>query len=720
MVPLRNNLEEPPVGEEASRQKRIVPSSEEAPATSQAVSTSEGGAVFQEEREEAAPTSLRIVSRGLFAMPEILPPREDDDLDLALPPPPRSVLPEQKPPPPSAAPPRSASSSPPPASRAPASIPPPSLPPASLRAVSNGPFPALPPASSPSSRLRPSSDAQAPNPPETTFSDLLVHLLRALGVEMAFGLTGGAVAHLCAALERGKMRVVHCRHEAGAVFSAVESYFSNDRPGCVFVTTGPGLTNAITGIAAARRDGAKLLLISGATGAPQRGRWAFQETSHYTMPFSGLFTAGPLFHYAASIEQPVELFEAFRRIASGFQKPGCFVAHLSLPLTTQISGELEPLSGGPISMMPLRCADSTASECAQMLGQEPFAIWVGFGARRAWKEVRELARRTGAPVMCSPRGKGIFPEDDPQFLGVTGFGGHEGVFDYMHAQRPSYILVLGTRLGEFTSFWSPDLVPTKGFIHVDIDPEVPGAAYPDVTTIGVQADIQSFIDALLARLPSRPMEPQYSPVPKSKRSEMFPRPNGLVRPSFLMQVIQRVIVEGSDAPIMTEAGNAFAWGTNMLHFSDPGRYRVSTGFGSMGHAVTGVVGMAMAHGRKAVALAGDGAMLMNSEVSTAVQHGIPAVWIVLNDSAYGMIDQGMAALKLPSPDTSIPRTDFVMIAKGMGADGVRVEREADVARALELAMAAKGPFVVDVVIDPTEKAPAGRRFKSLDEQVERT
>jgi acetolactate synthase I/II/III large subunit len=129
--------------------------------------------------------------------------------------------------------------------------------------------------------------------------------------------------------------------------------------------------------------------------------------------------------------------------------------------------------------------------------------------------------------------------------------------------------------------------------------------------------------------------------------------------------------------------------------------------------------MAMARGGKAVALAGDGAMLMNSEVSTAVQHNVPAVWIVLNDSAYGMIHQGMAALQLPSPDTAIPTTDFAMIAKGMGAEGVRVEREADVAQALAQAMAAKGPFVVDVVIDPTVKAPAGRRFKSLDDQVDR-
>jgi acetolactate synthase I/II/III large subunit len=712
MVPVRNSLKEPEMLDEVG-----AAASAQLPAAGAAafptLGVSPAADALDGDSEEQAPTSLRVVSRGLFVMPEILPRRGDDDLDFDVAELRREAPPPVSAPPPPSVPAQSQRFSPdPPGSRRS-----PSLPPPSIRSVSNGPFPALPPPSSPSSRMRPASDVHAVPAADTTFSDHLVALLKGFGIDTAFGLTGGAVGYLVSALGRGGMKVVHCRHETGAVFAAVESYYASDSPGCVFATTGPGLLNAITGVAAARRDGAKLLLISGATAAPQRGRWAFQETSHYTMPVSGLLTAGPLFHCAATIEQPVELFEAFRRIASGFQKPGGFVAHLSLPITTQISGELEPLSGGPISMMPLLCADSTANECARLLRETPFAIWVGFGARKAWKQVRELARRTGAPVMCSPRGKGIFPEDHPQFLGVTGFGGHESVLDYMCTQRPPYILVLGTRLGEFTSFWSPDLVPTKGFIHVDIDPEVPGAAYPDVTTVGVQADIRSFLDALLARLPSRDAPQQHLATPASKRSAPFPRLNAPVRPDFLMQMIQRVVVEGTDAPVITEAGNAFAWGTNMLHFSAPDRYRVSTGFGSMGHAVTGVIGMAMARQGKAVAIAGDGAMLMNSEISTAVEHQIPAVWIVLNDSAYGMIHQGMTALRMEPVATTIPRTDFVMIARGMGADGVRVENEADVVRALEQAMAAPGPFVVDVVIDPTVPAPAGRRNKSLTEQA---
>jgi acetolactate synthase-1/2/3 large subunit len=183
-----------------------------------------------------------------------------------------------------------------------------------------------------------------------------------------------------------------------------------------------------------------------------------------------------------------------------------------------------------------------------------------------------------------------------------------------------------------------------------------------------------------------------------------------------MEAIQRVVVEGSDAVVMTEAGNSFAWGTHALQFREPGRYRVSTSFGSMGHAVAGVVGAALGRGGKAVAIAGDGAMLMNSEVSTAVQYRARAVWIVLNDARYGMIHQGMQVQGFEPVETLFPAADFVMIARGMGADGVRVEREEDLQAALETAMAAAGPFVVDVVIDPEEPAPFLQRIKSLIEQ----
>ncbi|MCG8461252.1 MAG: thiamine pyrophosphate-dependent enzyme, partial [Holophagales bacterium] len=153
-----------------------------------------------------------------------------------------------------------------------------------------------------------------------------------------------------------------------------------------------------------------------------------------------------------------------------------------------------------------------------------------------------------------------------------------------------------------------------------------------------------------------------------------------------------------------------------LRFSQPGRYRVSTLFGSMGHTATGVVGASLASGKKAVAVVGDGSMLMSSEISTAAQYGARAVWIVLNDAAYGMCRDGHQALGLTTEQTAIPRVDFVAWSRAMGAGGAKIDSEDMVEEVLEQAMGADGPFVVDVHIDPTEASPLLRRFESLIQQ----
>ncbi|HEX2670969.1 MAG TPA: thiamine pyrophosphate-dependent enzyme, partial [Polyangiaceae bacterium] len=275
---------------------------------------------------------------------------------------------------------------------------------------------------------------------------------------------------------------------------------------------------------------------------------------------------------------------------------------------------------------------------------------------------------------------------------------------------------LGSRLGEMSSFWLPELAPADGFIHVDLEAEVFGAAYPDVSTIGVQAEIGSFLRDLLRAWPEK-SEPRPTLGPRRKAEpELVARAEAAVRPSYLMQQIQREVIEQSDAIVMTEAGNSFSLGSQKLHFPEPGRYRVSAGFGSMGHATAGVLGAAMARGNKAFAIVGDGAMLMLNEFNTAANYGIGAVWIVLNDARYGMIEQGMRSVGWTPFETDFPRADFVAIARGMGADGIRVDREQDVAAALQLGLASLGPFVIDVIIDPTEVAPAGQRNQSLGKQ----
>lgn len=550
--------------------------------------------------------------------------------------------------------------------------------------------------------------------PQNSIAEVVVKMLETLKITKAYGVSGGAIAPIWNALERSSIQVLHFRHEAGAAFAAAEAYFASGEPVVVFTTTGPGLTNALTGLLAARWEGAKVLFLSPFTSAAQRGRFAFQETSAYTMPMSDIFTSGKLFDFATTLECASELRGIQTRLAKGFAGPGGFVAHLSVPTATQTQLTDTSLAEVKLSGSKVTAGKKAIARCAELLKEGPFAIWVGFGARGAAKKIRKLAERTGAAVMCSPRAKGIFPEDHPQFIGVTGFGGHSSVLTYMQEYLPQRVLVLGTRLGEFTSFWNPAMVPEGGFIQVDIDPHAFGAAYPEVETFSIQSDAKVFLKQLLKRFPKK--SPPSVSFPRPGRDRISPESRGPVRPQVLMQEIQRVIVEGSDAVVMTEAGTSFAWGTNALRFDRPGRYRVSTGFGSMGQAVTGVLGAALASKGKAVAIVGDGAMLMNSEVSTAVKYGIPAVWIVLNDGRYNLCDRGMAALGFEGIDAMIPQTNFGLLARSMGAESIRVEKESDLAAALEKAMTAIAPFVVDVDIDPTVPAPIGSRVESLKAQ----
>src|SRR5690606_21281056 len=157
----------------------------------------------------------------------------------------------------------------------------------------------------------------------------------------------------------------------------------------------------------------------------------------------------------------------------------------------------------------------------------------------------------------------------------------------------------------------------------------------------------------------------------------------------LMRAIQRRFVEGSNATVLTEAGNSFMLGSHYLSFDTPGRYRVSTQFGSMGQASAGGLGAASARG-KAIALSGDGSLLMFNELGTAAQYDVPAVWIVLNEARYGMIEDGMQSIGWTPCETDFPRADFVAIAQGMGVPAVAVTHERELEAALASALHAKG------------------------------
>jgi acetolactate synthase-1/2/3 large subunit len=182
-----------------------------------------------------------------------------------------------------------------------------------------------------------------------------------------------------------------------------------------------------------------------------------------------------------------------------------------------------------------------------------------------------------------------------------------------------------------------------------------------------------------------------------------------VHPAELMAAIQRCVLDETDAVLLVESGNSFGWANQLLRIPEPGRYRASMQWGTLGHASAGVLGAAVAANGKAVVLAGDGAMLFTNELSSAVAHGLAAVWIVLNDAAYGSCIAGQRSRGLCARALQIPRVDFASYARALGGEGVVVHHADTLLSALRTAMHAACPYVVDVrgVATATEATAEG-------------
>ena len=566
--------------------------------------------------------------------------------------------------------------------------------------------------------------ANAPwaKPTANSISKAIAMRLCETGFRDAFGVLGGGIAPFAAGLSMSPLRFFHFRHEAGAGFAALEAHRVTGKPGLVIVTTGPGIFNVLNAVQAARSERAKLLLVTGFTPRTQVGRGAVQETSLASMP-SELLRPGSLFHDVALPETAEELAVCLARLTRGFGAEGPFVAHLGLPLSlqTQLAECPFPTFGKWEYSQPVP-SENVLSDCLDRLSDPTSLVWLGAGAEGAAFALRDFVERAELPVVCSPRAKGLFPENHRLFVGVSGAGGSRRVRDHFVKNRPNHVLVIGSRLGEVTSFLSQDLCPQKSFVHVDIDQTAFGAAFPNTQGLGIVSDAKVFAESLLDRAQSTQwFSRQTKKVelpPPAPQNKTFPRTQGLVHPVFLMQTIQDTVVDATDALVCSEAGTSFTWCNAHLRFSEPGRYRTSAAWGSMGHFTTGCVGAALATGRRVVAVVGDGAMLMNNELNTAAHYGANVLWVVLNDAQLGLNEHGMVALGMRPVETQMPRTDFVAFAKSQGVAGLSVQTESELHAAFEQALSTSGPFLLDVAIDPTVPSPViADRIASLKRQA---
>lgn len=497
-----------------------------------------------------------------------------------------------------------------------------------------------------------------------------------LGVRHAFGVSGDAIAPLCSAMCRAGIELVHARHEGGAAFMAAEAHFITEAPVVLFTTAGPGASNAIAGLVSAAWDGAKLIAITGTDPQPRGLRESFD--------ISGWVGDGST-SLRSVVESERDIPRLGEQLARGLAQPGGLVASVRLPLSAQLARAAVPRRLVVPSPVLPRVSAEQLERVLLRLRAGSFVIWLGHGARSASAAIRELAERSRAPVVCSPAAKGVFPESHPQYLGVAAaLGGHPQVLGYFAAHTPDHVLVLGSRLDRSSGF-DPLFEPRRGFIHVDIDPSVFGAAYPEVETFGVTADVRELVEALVERWPE-PASPTGLETGRETGRESWSNRQGPMHPRSLLAAVQRVVVQRSNALVMAEVTPSLAWANAELRFDSPGRYRTSAAFGSATKISSGVVGAALASRGTAVGLVSDGAMLMGNELSTAVEHRANAKWIVLNTAAHS---RGTFA-----------RIDFELMAVALGATGLRVRRPDQLDAALELMLATPGPVVVDVDIDP--------------------
>jgi acetolactate synthase I/II/III large subunit len=537
----------------------------------------------------------------------------------------------------------------------------------------------------------------------------LVDVLREFGVDRVFGIPGGAVSAMYAALaQRSDVQVVTAKHETGAAFMAIGYTLATRRPGVVVTTAGPGITNALTGLASAFHEGAPVLFICGEVPRSAFGRGALQEGS--SSSFDAVAMARRLSKFSAQINRPGSAAAVLRKaLATAFsgRKGPAFV---SLPLDVAMAEGSSQRIGGAV-WSSFEIDHSLCREAVQLLGvaARPL-ILAGSGARDTTnrRALRRLAERMGAPVAVTTKAKGVFPEDHPLYLGVYGFGGHESVIAYLEG-GVDVLLACGTGLNDFsTNAWSPLLQPKRAFIQVDIDAGQLGKNY------SIDIGILGPIDMVLNRMLEQPFTvaprhdvpwagPSYQPIGQS--------PTGMLTTADVVLVLNEVCPPTS--VFTADMGEHLAYALHYLRVRAAGDFFTCLGFGSMGSGIVSAIGYQFgAPQRRTFAVCGDGGFLMyGAELATAVQHRVATTFAIINDSRLNMVHHGMRDLYGSTPDFSTQVIDFAAYARAVGAAGEVIHSRAQLTEALTRPV--DGPLVLDIRVDPNVRLGGSQRNAAL-------
>jgi acetolactate synthase I/II/III large subunit len=562
---------------------------------------------------------------------------------------------------------------------------------------------------------------------EMTGAEMVIQALADQGVQYIFGYPGGAVLPIYDALfQQDKIRHILVRHEQGAVHAAEGYARSTGKVGCVLVTSGPGATNAVTGLTDALMDSTPLVCITGQVPTHLIGNDAFQEcdTVGITRPCTKHN------HLVKNIEDlPRVLHEAFYIAANG--RPGPVV--VDIPKDIQFakgiytgSKNVQHKTYRPKLKGDLEKIKAAVALMAQ--AKRPL-FYTGGGVvnsgTAASQLLRELVKLTGFPITSTLMGLGAYAASDPQWLGMLGM---HGTWEANWAMHDCDLMIcVGARFDDRITGRLDAFSPGSKKIHVDIDPSsINKNVKVDVPIVGdcahVLEDMVRLWRASSVQVDKGALADWWKQIDKwrARKSLAYRPSNEVIKPQYAIQRLYE-LTRGRDVYITTEVGQHQMWAAQFFKFEEPNRWMTSGGLGTMGYGLPASVGVQLAHPNSLVIdIAGEASVLMTmQEMSTAAQYRLPIKIFILNNQYMGMVRQWQELLHggRYSESYSEALPDFVKLAEAYHAHGIRCTNPGDLDAAIREMIDVDKPVIFDCVVDPAENCfpmiPSGRAHNEM-------
>jgi acetolactate synthase-1/2/3 large subunit len=547
---------------------------------------------------------------------------------------------------------------------------------------------------------------------ELTGAGIVLKALVDQGVEVIFGYPGGAVLPLYDELfKQNALRHILVRHEQAAVHAAEGYARSTGKVGVVLVTSGPGATNAVTGLTDALMDSIPIVCLTGQVPTHLIGNDAFQEadTTGITRPCT---KHNYLVKNIADLGRTMH--EAFYVARSG--RPGPVL----VDLPKDILQTKHTYTGGPSvkhkSYNPQVKGDATAIEQAVELianAKRPL-FYCGGGVINsgpgAVQLLTQFIRLTGFPCTLTLMGLGAFPASDPQFIGMVGM---HGLYESNMAMHDCDVMInIGARFDDRVTGRLAAFSPNSKKIHVDIDrSSINKSVRVDLPIVGdcgrVLEDMVKIWKAKQVQPDKRALKAWWAEIDqwRARKCLTYRNSDKIIKPQYALQRLYAAIKD-RDFYITTEVGQHQMWAAQFLGFDKPNHWMTSGGLGTMGYGLPAAAGVQIAHPDALVIdVAGEASILMNiQEISTLVQHRLPVKAFILNNQWMGMVRQWQELLHggryAESYTESLP--DFVKLAEAFGAVGLRAEKPTDLDDVIKEMIAVKRPVIVDVAVDQKE------------------